>query len=283
MDHILIALPRADRICLLRRALQPGMMISRFKMNILLTNDDGIYADGLWALYERFANKHFVTVIAPDRERSAVGHGITLHYPLRATMVAVNGGYMGYAVNGTPADCVKLGLLEILDSKPDIVISGINPGANVGVNINYSGTVAAAKEAALYGVRAISVSMHGDEIENYHDATGFIQMLAENVCSNKLPFGTFLNVNIPDMPWEDIEGIRISRQGIEFFTQYIEKRTDPRNQTYYWQGSDPQTSYKNPDLDGAAINRNFISITPIKCDMTDYNAIEDLKTWDISK
>ncbi len=271
-------------------------------MNILLTNDDGIYADGLWALYVRFANQHSVAVIAPDRERSAVGHGITLHEPLRANMVTVNGGYMGYAVNGTPADCVKLGVLEILDSKPDIVISGINPGANVGVNINYSGTVAAAKEAALYGIRAISVSIHlpaaclcvparrqvpvqagGHQIANYDDATRFIQKLAENVCNNGLPSGTFLNVNIPDMPWEDIAGIRISRQGIKFFTEYIEKRTDPRNRTYYWQGADPQTSYKNPDLDGAVIGRNFISITPIKCDMTDYDAIEDLKRWDISK
>jgi len=264
-------------------------MTSLFKMNILLTNDDGIYADGLWALYARFANQHSVAVIAPDRERSAVGHGITLHEPLRATIVKVNGGYMGYAVNGTPADCVKLGVLEILDSKPDIVISGINPGANVGVNINYSGTVAAAREAALYGIRAISVSIHlsaqagGHQIANYDDATRFIQKLAENICNNGLPFGTFLNVNIPDTPWEDIAGIRISRQGSEFFTEYIEKRTDPRNRTYYWQGTDPQTSYKDPDLDGAAIGRNFISITPIKCDMTDYDALEDLKGWNISK
>ncbi|MEA3416010.1 MAG: 5'/3'-nucleotidase SurE [Thermodesulfobacteriota bacterium] len=264
-------------------------MTSLFKMNILLTNDDGIYADGLWALHTRFANQHSVVVIAPDRERSAVGHGITLHEPLRATIVKVNGGYMGYAVNGTPADCVKLGVLEILDSKPDIVISGINPGANVGVNINYSGTVAAAKEAALYGIRAISVSIHlsaqagGHQIANYNDATRFIQKLAENICNNGLPFGTFLNVNIPDMPWEDIAGIRISRQGSEFFTEYIEKRTDPRNRTYYWQGTDLQTSYKDPDLDGAAIGRNFISITPIKCDMTDYDALEDLKGWNISK
>lgn len=259
------------------------MMTSRFKMNILLTNDDGIYADGLWALYTRFAKQHSVAVIAPDRERSAVGHGITLHEPLRATMVTVNGGYMGYAVNGTPADCVKLGVLKILDSKPDIVISGINPGANVGVNINYSGTVAAAKEAALYGILALSVSIHGHQIANYNDATGFIQKLVETVCNNGLPAGTFLNVNIPNMPWEDIAGIRISRQGIKFFTEYIEKRIDPRNRTYYWQGTDPQTSYKNSDLDGAAIGRNFISITPIKCDMTDYDAIEDLKGWNISK
>ena len=128
-------------------------------MNILLTNDDGIYAKGLWALYAKFARRHCVTVVAPDRERSAVGHGITLYQPLRTNRVNINNGFTGYAVNGTPADCVKMGLMEILDSKPDMVISGINPGANVGVNINYSGTVAAAKEAALYNVPAIAVSI----------------------------------------------------------------------------------------------------------------------------
>ena len=117
-------------------------------MNILLTNDDGIYAEGLWALYRRFSPKHAVTVVAPDRERSAVGHGITLHQPLRATKISVDRDFHGYAVNGTPADCIKISLMEILDKPPDLVISGINLGANVGVNLNYSGTVAAAKEAA---------------------------------------------------------------------------------------------------------------------------------------
>ena len=130
-------------------------------MNILLTNDDGIHAEGLWALNSRLAPRHAVTVIAPDRERTAVGHGITLHLPLRAHPVVLNGGARGYAVNGTPADCVKLGILEILKHKPDLVVAGLNPGANVGVNITYSGTVAAAKEAALGGIPAIAASIEG--------------------------------------------------------------------------------------------------------------------------
>ena len=129
-------------------------------MKVLLTNDDGIYAGGLQALYQRFSRRHEVTVIAPDRDCSAVSHGITLHEPLRASTVSVN-GLTGYAVSGTPADCIKLGIVELLDARPDIVISGINPGANVGVNINYSGTVSAAREAALYGVPAIAVSVQG--------------------------------------------------------------------------------------------------------------------------
>ena len=128
-------------------------------MRVLLTNDDGIYAAGLWALFERFSKIHEVTIVAPDRERSAVGHGITLHMPLRATKVEVNGKGSVYAVSGTPADCIKLSVLELFTEKYDMVISGINPGANVGVNVNYSGTVAAAKEATLYGMQAIAVSI----------------------------------------------------------------------------------------------------------------------------
>ena len=169
-------------------------------MNILLTNDDGIHCRGLWALYDGLAGRHLVTVIAPDRERSAVGHGITLHEPLRSTRVQVNGGYSGQTVNGTPVDCIKLGLLEILDSRPQMVISGINPGANVGVNINYSGTVSAAKEAALYGIPAIAVSVMGHQVGHYADAARFIEILAENVSGKGLPAGTFLNVNLPDLP-----------------------------------------------------------------------------------
>ena len=250
-------------------------------MKVLLTNDDGIYAQGLWALYKRFAGDHDVTVIAPDRERSAVGHGITLNQPLRTTYVEVNGGYKGYAVTGTPADCIKLGVLEILDEKPDIVISGINPGVNVGVNINYSGTVAAAKEAALYGMTAIAVSIQGTELNNYDDTAFFIEVLSKKVFENGLPFGTFLNVNIPDMPVKETAGLRFSRQGVKFCSDYFEKRIDPRNRTYYWQGCDSQFLDNSSDVDSAAIYDNFISITPIKCDMTDYKMLEDLKKWNI--
>jgi 5'-nucleotidase len=252
-------------------------------MNILLTNDDGIYAQGLWALYKRFAPQHSVTVVAPDRERSAVGHGITLHRPLRTTWIEVNNGFQGHAVSGTPADCIKLGLMEILDKRPDMVISGINLGANVGININYSGTVAAAKEAALYEVPAIAVSVQGQAAVNYDDAACFISQLAEHVFEKGLPFGTILNVNIPDIPMEKVAGIRISRQATELYTEYLDKRIDPRNRTYYWHGHVAQTPFKSPDADAVALDENYISITPIKCDMTDYSLLEDLKEWEIGK
>lgn len=250
-------------------------------MHIFLTNDDGIYAPGLWELYKRFVQKHLVSVIAPDHEQSAVGHGITLHQPLRVTKVSVNGTCPGYAVNGTPADCVKLGVLELLESKPDMLISGINPGANVGVNINYSGTVAAAKEAALYGIMAMAVSIQGHDSELYEEVAIFIEKLADKVIKNGLPFGTFLNVNIPDVPLSKISGIRISKLSVDFFPEYMEKRVDPRNRTYYWQGCDALPVGKNPDIDGSVLHDKFISITPIKCDMTDYQSFEAMKHWGI--
>ena len=252
-------------------------------MKILLTNDDGIYAKGLWAIYNRLAGRHHVDVIAPDRERSAIGHAITLHQPLRATRISINSGISGYAVNGTPADCIKLGFSEILSEKPDLVIAGANAGANVGANLNYSGTVAAAKEAALGGMIGIAVSIEGPEVDYYDDAASFITELCEAVYERGLPFGTFLNVNIPNRPLKEIAGVRISRQAVEVLSEYVEKRKDPRNRTYFWQGQDMQSFGADPQLDGAVLKQRFISITPVKCDMTDYNMLEDMKGWKLGK
>lgn len=248
-------------------------------MNLLLTNDDGIFAEGLWALFDRFSVNHHVQIIAPDRERSAVGHGITLNTPLRVEKVDVNGRGHGTAVNGTPADCIKLAVVHILDTRPDMVISGINPGANVGVNLNYSGTVAAAKEAALYGIPAIAVSINGRSGKHYQEASRFVESLANVVIEKGLPPTVFLNVNIPDLPLGDITGVRISRQGVSMFSEYFEKRTDPRNNTYFWQGCDTLKDTDQTDTDGAALLENFISITPIKCDMTEYGLMDDLNNW----
>ncbi|QTA90284.1 5'/3'-nucleotidase SurE [Desulfonema magnum] len=250
-------------------------------MNIFLTNDDGIYAEGLHALYKRFSQKHTVTVIAPDREQSAESHGITLNEPLRVTKARLCDEYTGYAVNGTPVDCVKLGFKEIAEAKPDMVISGINSGANVGTNINYSGTVAAAREAALYGVTAIAVSMHGYEGNHYKDAALFVETLTDHLAEKGLPFGTCLNVNIPDIAKEKIAGVRIVRQDIALLTEYFEKRLDPRNKAYYWLTGTTRSFEEDADVDGAALFRNYISVTPIQSDLTDYNTLEELKGWNI--
>jgi 5'-nucleotidase len=250
-------------------------------MNILLTNDDGIHYEGLWALHKKLRTRHDVAVVAPDRERSAVSHAITLHDPLRVVKMSVNGSGPCWAVSGTPVDCIKLGILEILGRKPDMVVSGINPGANVGVNINYSGTVSAAKEAALYGIAAIAVSMEGRGASNYGDAAGFVAELVEKVARQGLSPGTFLNVNFPDLPVERAAGVRVCRQSTTLYDEYIDKRVDPRNMTYYWQGFDAVASDNDTDFDSAAVRKRYISITPIKCDMTDYTEMESLKDWNL--
>ena len=249
-------------------------------MNILLTNDDGIHADGLWALEKALSGEHRTTVVAPDMQRSAVGHSITLIHPLRVDRIKTNGGW-GYAVSGTPADCVKLAVLEILEARPDMVVSGINPGPNVGVNLNYSGTVSAAKEAALMGIPAIAVSQSPNPDNEYSVAAHFVATLTAKIMENGLPSGTFLNVNVPACPPDQIEGIRITRQGISRLKEIFYRRTDPRKQTYYWQGAEIQIFDQDPDTDGAVLCTNYISITPVQCDMTDYQAMEDLKSWDI--
>lgn len=249
---------------------------------IVLTNDDGIHAEGLWILCEALSETYEVTVVAPDRERSAVGHGITLHEPLRAVKVRVNGGHPAYAVSGTPADCVKLAMVELFDTRPDMVISGINPGPNVGVNLNYSGTVGAAREAALYGIAAMAVSASRHPKDSIlRDAARFVRTLAGMVLDKGLPRGTFLNVNIPGRPLSEMEGIRISRQDAGLFCEYFEKRTDPRNNVYYWQGCDSRSEIGEPDADSTVLSRNFISVTPVKCDMTDYGLLEELRGWNI--
>jgi 5'/3'-nucleotidase len=254
-------------------------MFESQKLNILITNDDGIYAAGLWALYRALHARHHVTVMAPDRERSAVSHGITLHQPIRATQVVVNGGDRGWAVSGTPVDCVKLAVLEVLEKRPDLVVAGINPGANVGVNLNYSGTVAAAKEAAVYGLKSLAVSIQGSENLHYDEVARFVAGLVPLIHAKEIPTGTFLNINFPNLPPELTAGVRISRQGGDLYDEYFEKRQDPRNRAYYWQGSESRPAYSHTDADGAVLEHNHISITPVRCDMTDYSALEMLKAW----
>ncbi len=249
-------------------------------MNILLTNDDGIYAEGLWALYRRLSRHHEVTVVAPDRERSAVSHSITLHSPLRTTEVRLN-GFIGHAVDGAPADCIKLGILEILKKTPDVVVAGINPGANVGIAIHYSGTVSAAREAALYGIPAMAVSINAFDVRHYDTAADFAGSLAERLHRTPLPFGVFLNVNVPDLPPDHIEGVRVSRQGIAQISEYFEKRVDPRDRPYHWLGSDIQTFDSDMDIDWTALSHNHISVTPIRCDITDHHLLDTLRSWDL--
>jgi 5'-nucleotidase len=249
-------------------------------MHILLTNDDGIHAKSLWALHKALSRQHMVQVVAPDKERSAIGHSITLLNPLRIHKTITKAGW-GYAITGTPADCVKLGVLEILETRPDLVVSGINPGPNVGINLNYSGTVSAAKEAALMGLPAIAVSQDLRSDNAFGHTAKFVASLIQTIMEKGLPKATFLNVNMPACPPQDIEGVRITHQGIAPLSEAFHKRIDPRNQTYYWQGVETQEFDQEPDSDGAALCGNCISITPIRCDMTNHDAITNLKDWHI--
>ncbi len=246
-------------------------------MHILLTNDDGIFSEGLTALYRQMTRKHSVTVIAPDRERSAVGHGITLHEPLRTKRVRMGPGGRCYSVNGTPADCIKLGVLELMSEPPDLVISGINPGANIGINAHYSGTVAAAREATLYRLRAVAVSVDYSENIAYSEIAEFMDKLAEKVVRSETVSGTFFNINVPSVPFSRIRGVRITRQGTFSVIDGFEKRVDPRNRTYYWQKVSGMRSDMAEDMDGYALEKHCISITPMTCDMTDYQAIHQVK------
>lgn len=253
----------------------------RGNMKILLTNDDGIHAEGLWAVEGALAKDHSICVVAPDKERSAIGHSITLLNPLRVSRIETNGG-CGYAVTGTPADCVKLAVVEILEGMPDLVVSGINPGANVGVNLNYSGTVSAAKEAALLGVPAVAVSQDLPLDGGYDFAARFVRGLVGRLAEKRLAPYTFLNVNIPGCPPEQVKGVRITRQGTSPLVVGeggFHKRRDPRNQIYYWQGMERQAFETEADSDGAALFENCISVTPVRCDMTDHDALDRLKAW----
>jgi 5'-nucleotidase len=251
------------------------------RMKILLSNDDGIYAEGLRALHRRFSDIFSAVVVAPDQERSAISHAITLEMPIRSRKISLNNGDKAYAVSGTPADCIKLAMIELLEERPDLMISGINPGANAGIHINYSGTFAAAREAAFYGIPAMAVSIMGKTPGYYDQAAEFTKNLAKRVMAQGLPEGTLLNVNIPDLPMQRIRGVRISNQNIEPFREQMEKRLDPRERPYYWHGIAAQGPVGDSGSDVAALSKDYISITPIKCDMTDYQSIRTLKSWDI--
>jgi 5'-nucleotidase len=245
-------------------------------MKILLTNDDGYNAPGILALYETLGSSHEVLLVAPDREKSAVSHGITLNEPMRIDSINLNNAGKGYKISGTPADCVKLGLFEFYTSPPDLVISGINPGSNTGVNINYSGTVGAAREAALNGIPGMAVSIFRTEKPlDFQGMSQFIANLTNKIHDYELPPGTFLNINAPHIPIDQVNGIRITRQASNNVSKHFERRTDPKNRSYYWYGRVSQMSAE-PDTDTNALSENYISITPIQCDNTDYTTMDRL-------
>jgi 5'-nucleotidase len=248
-------------------------------MRILLTNDDGIYAKGIEVLHAHLCKDYEVVVVAPETEQSAVGHAITLTDPLRVKSVDRNGAFFGYAVKGTPADCVKLAINELVELAPDLVVSGINLGANVGINVIYSGTVSAATEGTILGVPAIAFSINSFRDPDFEPAARFARLLVQQVGEHGLPPHTSLNVNVPAIPESKIKGVRVTRQGITRFVEKFDRRVDPRENVYYWQcGSTPPLD-EDGNTDASALANDCISITPIQHDLTNYDFLESLRSW----
>lgn len=255
-------------------------------LRILLSNDDGIQAPGLLAqklALERAG--HRVTVCAPDRPRSASGHSITLHKPLRVKQVALADGTTGYGVSGTPADCVTLGLIEVVGNEVDVVVSGINHGPNLGWDVTYSGTVAAAIEAVICGFPAVAVSLASYEDDVYWEtAANFVaETLVEQVARHGLPTATLLNVNAPNLPEDQVKGVRLTVQGDRQYIDRLEKRIDPVGRPYYWLGGRIHDKETAPGTDTRAVGEGYISITPIHLDMTAHALIRDLRNWGVER
>jgi 5'-nucleotidase len=251
-------------------------------MNILITNDDGIYSEGIRVLYESLKTIGKVTIVAPDAERSAVGHAITLSDPLRVKKVNRGGKFFGYATTGTPADCVKLAIRALLQKKPDLIVSGINLGPNVGYSVLYSGTVSGATEGAILGISSFAISLATFTNPDYNFAAKFAKKLAKQIIQNKgLPKGTLLNVNIPAVDKKCIKGVQVVKQSEKAIEERFDKREDPRKRIYYWLTGEIIKSDKKEDADIETIRNNYISITPIHCDMTNYDFMNNLKKWKI--
>jgi 5'-nucleotidase len=245
---------------------------------VLITNDDGIHSAGLQALADRMQSIGRVAVVAPDRERSAIGHALTLHAPLRAEEIAAN----RWAVSGTPTDAVSLGIQALLQEKPDLVISGINKGGNMGDDLTYSGTVAAAMEATLMGVPAMAISLAGQSFkyEDFAVASLVASRLAEAVLEHGLPADTFLNVNVPDRMFQ---GLRLTRQGKRVYEDAVVKNLDPRGRSYYWIGAGKLGFQDLAGTDFHAVHNGYVSVTPLHLDLTNYASMERLRQWQMDK
>jgi 5'-nucleotidase len=243
---------------------------------ILVSNDDGVRSEGIEALADAMKALGTVYIVAPDRERSAAGHSLTLSHPLRVEKL----GPRVWSVDGTPTDCVNLGVNGILRGKRiDLLVSGINKGANLGDDITYSGTVSAAIEGTLLGIPSVAVSLVTRSRFRFDVASGYALEVAKKVLRKGLPGDTLLNVNVPNMPREEIRGVRVTRQGKRVYGDLIVEKRDPRGRKYYWIGGDHLRSEDIPGSDLEAIEGNFVSITPIHLDLTNYAALRALRKW----
>ncbi len=248
-------------------------------MKILLSNDDGIYSVGLKSLHDALIKNHQVVVVAPDRERSAASHSLTLRSPLRVKEIDQD----WYSVDGTPTDCVHLALNGLLSGpRPEMVVAGINMGANLGSDVTYSGTVAAAMEGALSGLPSIAVSQVSRESHEFESAAKIAAKLVRIVEKKGLPDGTLLNVNVPDISKGPIRGVRVTRQGKSFYGESVLERVDPRGQKYFWIGSGDADWTRGGDVDMDAIDEGIVSVTPLHLNLTNETVYRELLKWNFN-
>ena len=247
--------------------------------NILVTNDDGIFAPGIYALWEAMNEIGDVTVVAPDSEKSAVGHAITLTDPIRVQEMKGKNGFSGFAVKGTPADCVKIAGRALMETPPDIVVSGINSGANIGSDIIYSGTVSAATEGTILGIPSVAFSLTSIKSGDMSASKTVAKNVVGKIISNGLPNGILLNVNVPNIPQDSIKGYKVTKQGNTVFKDSFEKREDPRGKFYYWMGGE-STKDADEETDSYAVHEGYISITPIHYQLTEKSFLKNLNSWD---
>ncbi|MDX2271195.1 MAG: 5'/3'-nucleotidase SurE [Cyanobacteriota bacterium] len=253
-------------------------------MKILISNDDGIFATGVRTLANTLAVSHQVTVVCPDRERSATGHALTLHKPLRADPVSE--GYApsirAWACSGTPSDCVKLGLDGLMSERPDWVVSGINHGSNLGTDVLYSGTVSAAMEGYLEGIPSMAVSLASSASPDFSSAATVVQQLLQKLQADPLSNLTLLNVNIPAGTPEERRGMVLVPLGIRKYRDIYEKRLDPRGKTYYWLAGEAVDEEVTPNSDIQALLEQFVTITPLQPDLSDRQSFAMLTDWGLS-
>jgi len=244
-------------------------------MHIIISNDDGYEAKGIKALAEGLSHLAQLTVVAPDRDRSGASNSLTLEYPIRATEMP--NGFM--RVDGTPTDCVHLAITGLIENEADMVVSGINAGANLGDDVLYSGTVAAAMEGRFLGLPAIAVSLVGHEGKYFESAVKAVQTLIEQIHKSELPVDTLLNVNVPDLPWAEIKGMQATRLGHRHKAEPVIKSKDPRGRDIYWVGPPGKEKDEGEGTDFYAIRNNYVSITPIRVDLTQHETISKVESW----
>ena len=248
-------------------------------MKILISNDDGINAPGIQALVESLEKIADVFVVAPDREQSAVGHAITIHDPLKVSKKYIDGKEFGYAVSGTPADCVKLALCSLMkDNPPDLIVSGVNHGANLGTDIIYSGTVSAATEGTLLGIPSIAISVNSFKRDaKFSVAAEVVVEVIKKIDEFNLPRGTLLNVNVPSIERDEIKGWKLTYQGRTKYVERYVERIDPRGNSYYWIDGDLVEREDETEADFRAVKEGYISITPIHFDVTNHDYLAEIR------